>query len=129
MNRASVYVEDLPKYHALKMIWQKRVHKQDLRSAFDSLGQSLKQSDHALYVIVDLQADPDLPMREAIQASVSGPFRDPKLVEWLVIGSSTIGRMIGQILANATKRDNIRWFDSEAEVMDYLQGSAASKAS
>jgi hypothetical protein len=55
-----------------------------------------------------------------MMGALRGPFRHPRLAEWLVYGTNTSARRIGDLLTKASRRNNIRWFDTEDEVLGYL---------
>ena len=116
----SVDVVTLPGYPALKMIWQKQINKTDMKPAFHQITEALRRSRSPMYVVVDLRQDPQLPIAETMMEALRGPFRHPQLAEWLVFGANRSARTIGAILIRASKRNNIRWFDTEDEVLAYL---------
>lgn len=125
---SSVEVTCLDEYPALKMSWQHKVNKSDLSPAFQKITQCLHQSNQPLYIIVDLSEDPQFPIVDTMMGALRGPFRHPRLAEWLVVGSNRAGKTIGDLLIKTTQRNNIRWFDSEAEALAYLESLACLSA-
>jgi len=105
---------------ALLMTWAHRVDSRDVHAAFKEIDRRLNESGAANYVVVDLRENPNFPLGATVQAAAFGPYRNPLLEEWLIIGSNPVARTISRILSATTRRSNVRWFDSEAEVHDYL---------
>lgn len=102
------------------MIWEHTVEKEDVTHAFHDLIECLDAASTPQYVIVDLRADPRFPLIETFRAALNGPFRHPNLSEWLVVGANSVARSIGSALVSVSSRDNIRWFNTYEEALDYL---------
>lgn len=117
----TVHVEDFGEFPAVKMTWQREVNYPDLSDAFRQIEEKLNNSAQPLYVVVDITRNPNFPLNTTVAEAAAGPYRNPKLVEWLVIGSNLGARMIERLLSSITGRHNVRWFKSEAEVIAYLQ--------
>lgn len=117
----TVHVEDFGEFPAVKMTWQREVNYPDLSDAFRKIEEKLNNSVQPLYVVVDITRNPNFPLNTTVAEAAAGPYRNPKLVEWLVIGSNLGARMIERLLSSITGRHNVRWFKSEAEVTAYLQ--------
>jgi hypothetical protein len=120
-NQPTVTVEYLNQYQAIRMTWQHKVSYIDLRDAFHSINSILNAASEPMYVIVDITSDPNFPLGATITEAASGPYRNPKLKAWLIIGSNGLARIIERILGGLTGRKNVLWFKSEAEVTAYLE--------
>lgn len=105
---------------AVIMIWQREVIQTDVTVAFRDLVNRLDQSPEPLYVIVDLRADPRFPLMETFRGALNGPFRHPRLAEWLVVGANSVARSIGSALMSITGRANIHWFSTFEEALVHL---------
>lgn len=108
-------------FPAAKLWWAHHVNHHDVKPAFEALNQLINESPIPMYVLVDLSQQPDLPVIETIHNALSGPFRNPRLVEWLVVGSSSLAKIIGRSLSTLSFRNNIKWFESEAAALSYLE--------
>jgi hypothetical protein len=122
---ATVRVEPLEGKNALKMIWQRQVIEQDVREAFQVINTCLNEADGQMWVMVDLLSNPNFPLGATIQGALCGPYRNPKLREWLIIGSNPLARVIARTLAGVTGKSNVRWFDTEADGLAYLEDCLA----
>ena len=120
-SEKTIIVEDVRGHRAIKMTWQHQVIYNDVRDAFHSINFTLNASTEPMYVVVDITSNPNFPLNATITEAAAGPYRNPKLKEWLIIGSSGLARIIEQILSSLTGRRNVRWFKTEAEVMAYLE--------
>jgi len=103
------------------MTWPRVIERDSIKEAFRMIVTALDTSNVPLYIVVDLHANPDFPMTETIQGAYFGPFRHCNLAEWLVVNTNILGRMIGNTLSSITRRDNIRWFETMEEALQYLQ--------
>ena len=119
-QQPTVHVKPITGYPALKMIWQHRVKEADVQPAFQDIMTALQEASSSLYVVVDLSKDPMFPLVETVYQALRGPFRNPKLAEWLVFSSNGAARTIGETLSKTARRNNIRWFDDEDEALAYL---------
>ena len=97
----------------------------DVNHAFKEVDTLLYQATEPLYVVLDLRTDPRIPLVATLQAASFGPYRNPRLKEWLIIGSSPVAHTIVRILGATTGRHNVRWFVTEDEVKAYLDVKAA----
>lgn len=119
----SVKVTSLNGYDALKMTWQRQVAAEDIAAAFGEVTDRLNSSNKPLYVVLDLQEEPELPLKETILGALSGTYRHPRLAEWLVVGANNPAEVVGRALATMTNRDNVIWFDTEEQAIHYLKHS------
>lgn len=117
---ATVRVEHLHDPEVIKMSWDHRVSSDDVYSAFKAISVILEQSETELYVLVDILANPNFPFSATVNGAMFGPYRNPKLIAWLIVGSSHAGRMIERVLTAVTKRRNVEWFDSEADALAHM---------
>lgn len=116
----TVDIEDIEGHPAIKMTWQHQVKYYDVRDAFRGIEAKLNTSTQPLYVVVDITRSPNFPLNATVGEAAAGPYRNPNLVEWLIIGSNRGARMIEHLLSSITGRHNVRWFKTEAEVIAYL---------
>ncbi len=116
----TVTVTPVEGHPALLMQWTSAPEKRDVRDAFKTMTEMLDASAVSLRVIVDVSSNPRFPLSETISGAFWGPFRNPKLAEWLVIGASMTSHTIGRTLTSLSRRDNICWFETMDEAMRYL---------
>lgn len=100
--------------------WAQAVHSEDVQTAFRELNSLLDTAESPLYVFVDLRERPNFPLADTLRGALEGPFRHPMLKEWLVIGSNPMAHTIGRILTSITRRNNIKWFNTEEKAIEYL---------
>lgn len=117
---ASVVVDRLENANAAKMTWQHSVTAKDVRSAFNQLDEMLAESDDDFFVVVNLLSNPNFPLNATVDGALFGPYRNPKLRAWLIVGSNPVARLIERLLAGVTNRRNVLWFDTENEALEYL---------
>lgn len=120
MTTPSVRIVRLADHRGLMMIWEHAVEKDDVAHAFRDLVDCLDAAPTPMYIVVDLRADPRFPLIETFRAALNGPFRHPNLSEWLVVGANSVARSIGSTLVSVSNRDNIHWFNTLEEALDYL---------
>lgn len=116
----TVTVEPLSAENVLRMTWQKWVTEEDVYAAFKIITTALVESQNDLFVIVDLRNNPNFPLNATVTGALYGPYRNPRLKEWLIIGSNSTARLIARLLNSISRRDNIHWFNSEDEALAYL---------
>lgn len=130
MNKLpTVRIEPTEDYPAILMTWEHQVSEADVVRAFNRITMLLETTEYQQYVIVDLGHNPVFPLRATINSALFGPYRNPKLIAWLVIGSSPLARTIEKTLASVGRRKNVEWFDSIEAVTDYLHELAYQSAS
>ena len=116
----TVAIKPFVGYPALWMTWQQEVNSDDIEVVFKQAAEMLNESDTSLYIIVDLRNNPQLPIVDTFMAALRGPFRSPRLREWLVIDTNSSARWIESLLKKASRRENIRWFNTEEKMLSYL---------
>lgn len=121
INNLTVHAEPVEGYPALVMLWEHDIRTEDVQPAYDTVTQHLNASEAPMYVLVDLLKDPQFPLLETISGALWGPYRNPMLKEWLMIGSNNLAHVITRMLMNATRRNNVRWFKSYDEAKTYMQ--------
>jgi len=122
MTNPSVRIVRLEDQRVVAMIWEHTVDQDDVARAFRDLMECLDAAPTPMYVIVDLRADPHFPLIETFRGALNGPFRHPMLSEWLVVGANSVARSIGGALVAVSNRENIRWFHTYEQALDYLAG-------
>ena len=108
---------------AATLWWAHAVRREDVVTAFRDLNTILNEASEPIYVFVDLRERPNFPLADTLRGALDGPFRNPNLKEWLVIGSSPMAHTIGRMLSSITRRHNIKWFNTEEEAVAYLKTS------
>lgn len=108
-------------YPAAMLWWAHAVRREDVVQAFRDLNAILNAASDPIYVFVDLRERPNFPLGDTLRGALDGPFRHPKLKEWLVIGSSPMAHTIGRMLSSITRRHNIKWFNTEQDAINYLK--------
>ncbi len=116
----TVTIEQLANGNAIRMTWQRQVNAQDVERAFTAITDILKEASSPMYVVVDLLSNPNFPIGATLNAALFGPYRNPKLKEWLIIGSNSMAQFIERTLASVTGHRNVRWFKTQEEVSAYL---------
>jgi hypothetical protein len=74
-----------------------------------------------MWVVVDLRANPILPFIETVMAAIGGPFKHPRLSQWLVVGANPQAKVIGRTLTSLTQRNNTLWFDDVDAACEYVR--------
>jgi hypothetical protein len=118
--QGGITMEIIPDLPAIKMVWQATVTGHEVRSTFNRLQAQLSEAEVPHYVVLDLSADPQFPLKEATAAALFGPYRHPMAAEWLVIGSSEVWKFVEHTLVLATNERKIRWFKTLDEVTAYI---------
>ena len=121
---ATVRVEPIESYPALKMVWEHIILEADVAPAFQKIMTALDATNRPLYVIVDLLSNPRFPMMVTVQEALPC-YRDPMLKEWLIVGSNWMAKAIEGTLARITRHKNVRWFSTEADAIAYLNSVLA----
>ncbi|MBK8134904.1 MAG: hypothetical protein KA401_03890 [Anaerolineae bacterium] len=114
----------LPDLPAAVLWWAHDVQRADVMPAFRHLDTLISMSATPLYVLVDLREKPTFPLTDTLRGALDGPFRNPNLAEWLVVGSTPLAQTIGRTLSAITRRNNIRWFKTLEAAMEFLSAAA-----
>ncbi|MBI1276689.1 MAG: hypothetical protein GC179_01040 [Anaerolineaceae bacterium] len=112
----------------IKMTWANKVNDNDVRKSFKEINQILNDSARPMFVMVNIMSDPQFPIGATLTSALFGPYRHPRLQEWLIVGTNRTAQFIERTLAAATGNSNVRWFTDEAEAIDYAM-QVASRAS
>ena len=124
MSIATVSVDPIESYPALKMTWQHTILDPDVAPAFRKIMAALDATKRPIYVVVDILSNPRFPMMVTVQEALPC-YRDPMLKEWLIIGSNPMARAIEGTLAPITRHKIVRWFANYAEAIAYLDSVLA----
>lgn len=116
----TVYVEPIHGRNAVRMVWAKDPSGADVYRAFKDITAYIKTSVAPVYILVDITCKPRFPMNETIRGAINGPFRNPQVAEWLVVGTTPQARAIARTLTGVTRRENIQWFHTEDAALTYL---------
>jgi len=123
----TVNVAHLNEY-AVKMVWASRVNDTDVKQSFKAVDAILTSAGHPMFVVVDITADPNFPISATLTGALFGPYRNPNLREWLIIGSNTAAKFIERTLSAATGRTIVRWFATDAEAAAFITQASESAA-
>lgn len=104
----------------IKMSWTKNVTNQDVSAGFRQVNDLLNALEQPSFVMVDILADPNFPIAATLTGALFGPYRNPNLREWLILGSNPAARFIERTLSGATGRLIVRWFDSQEQALAYV---------
>ncbi len=126
-NGPTVTVELVPEYPLFRVICKQRVDKQDVIPAFQTIMNGLEQTEKRMYVLVDIRQNTQLPIKEIVGAAFWGPHRHPNLVAWLVVGSNALARSIARLMSQISRRQNVQWFENEAEALTYIEQHMANE--
>ena len=108
-------------HRALHMTWARNVRHEDVTDAFETLVACLDGSAHPVFVIVDLTSRPVFPMLHTTFRALPA-FGHRNLGCWLVVGESSLGRMIEDTLMNVSRRkDCVKWFASLPDVYAHIE--------
>ena len=119
--QGGITMETIANLPAIKLVWRANVTGNEVHSIFSRLQTQLSEAEVPHYVILDLSANPQFPLKETTAAALFGPYRHPKAIEWLLIGDSEYWQFIEHTLAIATNERKIRWFETVEEAADYIQ--------
>lgn len=114
--------------YIIKMSWSSKVSDGDVRNSFKEINNLLTVAEHPMFVVVDITADPNFPIAATLTGALFGPYRNPNLREWLIIGSNTAAHFIERTLSGATGRVIVRWFETQADVDAYVEQSVELKS-
>lgn len=116
----SVTVQYMQTYNALWMQWGRLPQGNDIKRAFREITAYLDSIDEPICVIVDLRENIHMPLKETITGALFGPYNNPKLGMWLVIGENAFAEGVARTLINVTRQDKVAWFKNENEVVAFL---------
>jgi len=119
-SEITVSVEVINDHGDLKMVWEAYPKDKHVSSAFDYINTSLNETHHPIYILVDLQSDPQIPLTTTIREVMSGPFRHKNLKKWLVVGRNRRAQVVARVMDTISKDSTILWFDTENEALDKL---------
>ncbi len=104
------------KKNVLLMTWQQKVNPGDVRRAFETIQAALDAASADMCVVVDLRQNPIFPLTDTMISAMK-PYQHHRLAEWLIIGGNRGAKAIESFLSRITGRQNVLWFDTEAEAL------------
>lgn len=104
----------------LKMVWPRMVEPVDVTVAFRDIVLCLNEASAPVHIMVDIRQDPNFPMQATIFEALNGPFKHPKMGQWLVLGNSSKARAIANVLSKIGRRNSIHWFEDEDRALRFL---------
>jgi len=126
MSDTTVVVKHLDS-RTILMAWAKVVTHLDVKEAFKEVDAILNKAEQEMFVVVDISTNPNFPITATVTGALFGPYRNPKLREWLIVGSNAMAHSIERTLANITGRSNVRWFTTQAEAYVYVEQCKAAE--
>jgi hypothetical protein len=120
MAPATVQLERVPEYNALKLIWRVPVNRADADLAAEALLQDLEEGEEPVYLLVELAGDALIPTGVKISDILREACRSPRLAGMLIYGQDSSARIISRRLLLLTAEVFIRAFSSEAEALAFL---------
>lgn len=128
MPGSTVIVTEDHENHVLIMTWARNVRHEDISAAFEFLLAQLDAAPYPLYVIVDLSSRPAFPVLQTIYRALPA-FVHPKLARWLVVGESSLGRIIEDTLVRLSGVQNhVLWFGTMTDVHSHLNAQVSISA-
>ena len=113
----------MPELPIIKMTWDQHVINQDVYAAFQQINNLLNASPTTMFVMVDIRTNPSFPITATLDGALNGPYRNSQLKDWLIVGINPIAQMLEKIMASATGRRNVRWFENEQEALAFVMAS------
>jgi hypothetical protein len=127
-HRPTVFIESVDNHPtAVWLRWERWVVEADVRPAFHEMTHRLDTARQPVHVLVDLRADPRLPLQTTISETLSGPFMHPNMGEWLVIGTNARAHFVADMITRVGRQNSIRWFQTDTEAFEHLSGREASQ--
>jgi hypothetical protein len=111
----------------IKMMWGQNPTEHDVRKAFHIVNSILSHSPRAMYVLVDITSKPNFPMMTTVKSAYNGPYSNPNMREWLIVGSHRMAQLIEHTLGLMTGIDNVKWFPTEADALNYAHSHLATQ--
>ena len=121
MKKRTVTISVVPDYPALKMKMDTKVKSVDMQFAYMDIERQLNNFDQPIYIVVDLTQNDQLPLQATISGALFGPYLNPMIRGWLVVGEHTMGKHVAKQLSFWTGKEHVMWFDTCDECLDYIQ--------
>lgn len=118
MADATVILEEVHP-RLLKMVWQTRANSIDVRNTFEQICDYLGNTEDSVWIIVDITANPNMSLTSTVFPAMNAQ-KMANLEAWLVLGRNKTAEVIGRTLSSITGKKNIQWFETEAELKQYL---------
>ena len=104
----------------IKMTLTNSPDDQEVLQSFKSVNDMLSSAKQPMFVMTDIRANANIPITCTLTGALFGPYSNPNLREWLIIGSSSTARFIERTLTAETGRNLMRWFKDENEANNYI---------
>lgn len=125
MESSTVVVHSEQDDRILRMTWARAVSHDDITTAFKTLKAYLDHAPEPVFVIVDLTSKPMFPMLHTSFQALPA-FVHKNLKCWLVVGESSLGRVIEQTLVRVSRRtDCVLWFHNMRDASAYVSEQLA----
>ena len=121
MYSRTVTVKLLDNYPALNMKMKANVRSIDMQYAYMEIERHLNHFMGTVFIVVDLTENEQLPIQATIAGAMFGPYLNPKIEQWLVVGEHRIGKQIAKQLLFWTGKERVEWFESCEDCLAYIQ--------
>jgi len=123
-NNTAITIEPLENHAAHIVRWGGDANDIVVLNAFKKVARILDRAPRPTTIILDLTDEPHCPLLTILNAVLLGPYYHHHLDEWLVIGDNRIARTIGRILSRNRRKQATFWFNSEVDVIAYMDSRA-----
>ena len=103
------------------MDWAKTNNTQDIQSAYHDVMEVVNHSNDDVYLMLDMSANSDVSIRDLLNGALNGPYTDPRVAKWLVIGKGETSRSLANTLFFITGEHKVVWFEDQDGAYDYLE--------
>ncbi len=118
-----IAVDWLDEPPCIRMVWGQHVTDKDVQEAFERIQMLLNKVKEPRCVLVDISQVANMPLTVTFQSAVTGPYRHPRLRNWLIVEPHTnrIAHVAEKLMSSVTRRHNVRWFKSEQDALDFMR--------
>jgi len=120
-ENVTVWLDNLDGTPLIRLTWMGLVESGDVRDAFMDLSSYLDSTRRPVYIVIDLQYNPRVPIPETLTYALAGPVQHDMVRDWIMVGNSPATRQIARMLVRVTGQTNILWFGSESQALDHIQ--------
>lgn len=120
MTYSTMTVEQNEEHQIIRMNWEANIQTNNIEQAYHDVMDVVNESDKAVFVVLDLNNNPNIPISELLKGALAGSYTDPKVLKWLLIGKRDASRSIANTLFFVTGENKVVWFEDETGASDYL---------
>lgn len=121
MFKRTVTVELLDNYPVINMKMEANVKSIDMQYAYMEIERNLNNFMDTVFIVVDLTQNERLPVQATIAGALFGPYLNPKIEQWLVVGEHRVGQQIAKQLSFWTGKEHVEWFACYEDCLTYVQ--------